>query len=83
MNLGRKCVPVAQVLETVEDYARWMAVKNALYVLRAGLHEMERWKLSWRDALVLAAAKRTGATRILSEDLNEGQDYDGILAVNR
>lgn len=41
-----------------------------------------RYQLSYWDALIIAAAERAGCLRILSEDLNEGQSYNGVLVVN-
>lgn len=32
--------------------------------------------------LILATARRTGAKTVISEDLNEGQDYDGVRVHN-
>jgi predicted nucleic acid-binding protein len=34
------------------------------------------------DAAVLAAAHELGARRVLSEDMANGQDYDGVKVVN-
>lgn len=41
-----------------------------------------RSRISYWDALVVAAAKRARCTRILSEDLSPGQSYDGVVVVN-
>ena len=82
VNLHRKGVPSREVRETVEDYSRWRLVENTLDTLRAGLTEMERWRLSFWDALILAAARKAEASRIWSEDLSDGQDYGGIRVVN-
>ena len=38
--------------------------------------------ISFRDALIVAAAVKGGATRILSEDLNAGQRIAGIQVEN-
>lgn len=38
--------------------------------------------LSFWDALILATAARSGATRVLSEDLNPGQIISGVTVVN-
>ncbi len=32
--------------------------------------------------MMVAAAIESGCTEILSEDLNDGQDYDGVVAHN-
>lgn len=39
-------------------------------------------KISYWDALILEAARAGGAQQVLSEDLNPGQDYDGVTVVN-
>lgn len=41
------------------------------------LHSFSFW-----DALILSAAKRGGCTRVLTEDLQDGQIVDGIRVVN-
>ena len=42
----------------------------------------ERFQLSYWDAAILVAAKRLGCHTVYSEDLNPGQDYDGVRVVN-
>jgi predicted nucleic acid-binding protein len=44
------------------------------------LHKM--YRLSYWDSLIVAAAKRMGCGRLLSEDLQDGMDLDGIVVVN-
>jgi predicted nucleic acid-binding protein len=41
-----------------------------------------RYKLSQWDATILAAARALGCHTLYSEDLNHGQDYDGVRVVN-
>ena len=82
VSLRRRNVPLTEIRETLADYGRWRIVENTVGTLRAGLAEMERWQLSFWDALILAAARQAGASRIWSEDLGDGQDYDGIRVVN-
>lgn len=66
----------------IEDFSRLAVIDNTLAVFRLGLALQVRWNLSLWDAMVLAAAKASGARELLTEDLNAGQDYDGIRAVN-
>lgn len=42
----------------------------------------ERFQLRYWDALIMATAKLSGCASVLSEDLNEGQNYDGVVVVN-
>ncbi|MBI4025369.1 MAG: PIN domain-containing protein [Verrucomicrobia bacterium] len=41
-----------------------------------------RHQLSYWDAAVLAATRRLGAPILYSEDLSDGQNYDGVKVVN-
>jgi predicted nucleic acid-binding protein len=51
-------------------------------LFRAAVDLQRRFKLSYWDAAILAAAKRMGCHTVYSEDLNAGQDYDGVTVVN-
>ncbi|MEN8148677.1 MAG: PIN domain-containing protein [Planctomycetota bacterium] len=82
VNLRRKGVGPKAARATTEDYMQWRVVENTLTVFAAGLGEMDRWKTSLRDAMILAAARQGGARTIWSEDLSSGQDYGGIEVVN-
>ncbi len=41
-----------------------------------------RFGVSYWDAAIIAAAKQLGCQTIFTEDLNDGQDYDGVRVVN-
>lgn len=82
VNLIRKDVPTAEARQTVVDYLDWNVVDNDRALLLEGIHLRERWQVSFWDALILAAAQRAGTRSIWSEDLNTGQDYGGVVAVN-
>lgn len=42
----------------------------------------DRYSLSWRDSLVVASALELGCDRLLTEDLADGQHYDGLVVTN-
>ena len=42
----------------------------------------ERCQISYWDAAIIAAAKQMGCTAVYSEDLNPGQNYDGVTVIN-
>jgi predicted nucleic acid-binding protein len=48
----------------------------------AAIELKQRFQLSYWDAAILAAAKSLGCQTLVSEDLNDGQDYDGVRVVN-
>lgn len=57
-----------------EDLARWPVVDNTLELFGCGLTLRKRFQLSLWDAMILAAAKASGASELLTEDLSHGQD---------
>src|SRR6266704_2926587 len=42
----------------------------------------DRYQLSFWDSLIVAAAKSASCRFLLTEDLQPGQDFDGLLVVN-
>jgi predicted nucleic acid-binding protein len=51
-------------------------------LVRNAIREGERWQLSHWNALTLAAARQTACDVVLTEDLADGADYDGIRISN-
>lgn len=47
-----------------------------------GVIGKEKWQVGFYDALIIAAANKMGCTTILTEDLNSGQKYGNVTAVN-
>ncbi|MEZ5812551.1 MAG: PIN domain-containing protein [Rhizobiaceae bacterium] len=41
-----------------------------------------KFQISYRDGAIVAAARQLGATTLYTEDLNHGQSYDGVRAIN-
>ncbi len=50
--------------------------------IRAAMNNVERYQISFWDALVLAAAEAGGAGVLYTEDLNDGQQYGSVLVRN-
>ena len=82
VNLIRKKVAPATAREVVCDYLQWNVVPNDSPLLLEAIQLSQRWGVSFWDAAIIAAARRAGADVLWSEDLNEGQDYDGVKVVN-
>ena len=66
----------------IEKWQRFRIQDNTATVLQSALRLKERFQTSYWDAAILAAAKAARCKQILSEDLNHGQDYDGVVVVN-
>ena len=57
------------------------AALTASTVLRT-LEIQQRFQISYWDAAIIAAASELGCHTIYTEDLNHGQDYDDVKALN-
>lgn len=66
----------------IEDFSRLAVIENSLALLRLGLQLQSRWQLSLWDAMILAAAQISGARELITEDLNDGQQFDRLRARN-
>jgi len=67
--------------EIVKDFAYWCIETTPEEIKRAFRIEDEA-RIGFWDALIVAAAIKSGAKRILSEDLNHGQTIAGIQIEN-
>lgn len=82
VNLVRRGRSATDDALLIADFSLWPVIDNTLAVFRLGLALQSRWKLSLWDAMIVAAAQTSGARELFTEDLNHGQDYDGVRAVN-
>lgn len=51
-------------------------------MVRESLRIVERWKTSWYDALIIAAASEGGASILYSEDLQHDMRFGGVRVQN-
>ncbi len=51
-------------------------------LVRAAVVMAERYRVSYWDAAILAAAERLAAPILYSEDLNHGQSYGSVRVIN-
>jgi len=66
----------------VRQLAAWRPVAFT-QALRERAWEIEdQHRLSWWDALVVAAAQQARCTTLLTEDLQDGLELDGLRVVN-
>jgi predicted nucleic acid-binding protein len=84
VNVTRKIsTPVSKELArlVVSSYAIWCTETTPTEIASAFRIEDES-RIGFWDALIVSAASKSGATRILSEDLNTGQRIAGIVIEN-
>lgn len=78
----RDALPHDIVARLIEKWQRFRVQDNTVAVLQSALKLKDRFQTSYWDAAILAAAKAARCQQLLSEDLNHGQDYDGVVVVN-
>lgn len=66
----------------IEKYSVMPVVALDLELVRRAVATCGQYQVSYWDALIIAAAERAGCARIISEDLNSGQSYHGVVVVN-
>jgi predicted nucleic acid-binding protein len=63
-------------------YAEWPVVQADVPLILAASELEQRHTLSFWDALIVESARRAGATRLLTEDLQHGRVVSGVTIEN-
>ncbi len=66
----------------VEALFAWSPLSPDAPMIRDAWQLEDRYSLSWWDALIVSAARAAGCNSLLSEDLQDGQDYQGVRVLN-
>ena len=66
----------------IRSWQRYPILPMSVELVERALGAKARWQLSYWDAAILEAARASKCVELLSEDLSNGQDYDGIQVVN-
>jgi predicted nucleic acid-binding protein len=75
-------LPGHEARAIVSDLTTWRVVEPSARDVLTAIDGAARWQLSFWDAMILTAANRAGATTVWSEDLNDGQRFDGVVVRN-
>lgn len=78
-KLGIKTPLLLSLLSEMGMISR-LAIDNALVSRAVEIQEI--YGIQYYDAQIVAAAERLGCDMVLTEDLNDGQLYCGVMAVN-
>jgi predicted nucleic acid-binding protein len=66
----------------VRDLLTWGPVPIDAVLLQRSWDLQDRYQLSFWDGLIVAAAKSASCRFLLTEDLQDGQNLDGVLVVS-
>ena len=71
-----------QAVRLVESFRRFPVQEITSAIMMAALSSRQRFQLSYWDAAIIEASRALGCQVVLSEDLNDGQDYGGVTVAN-
>ena len=75
-------LPSAVAEAQVRDFARLPTVRVDEVMILSAIERHRSMSFSFWDALILEAALRGGADRLLTEDMQHGQKIEGLLVEN-
>ena len=68
--------------QQVSRYSKWSVVTLEPSVILKASSLQDRYGFSFWDSLIVAAASKVGAGTILTEDLQDGQEVEGMRIIN-
>lgn len=71
-----------EAIALIESWKRYPVQEMTIALMEAALAAKERWRISYWDAAIVAAARSIGCDTLLSEDLADGMNFDGVRVVN-
>jgi len=73
---------ISEIQEAVKLFERFHMIQGAMLQTRRALEIRQFYGIQFYDSLMLAFAESAGCEEILTEDLNDGQMYGSVKAVN-
>ena len=67
------------VLQSLAAFPVWPISRDLVF---EAIDAKQRFGISYWDAAIVTAARQMGCQTVYSEDLNDGQNYDGVTVVN-
>ena len=71
-----------QAVGLVESFMRFPVTPITAELMRSAFATRRRWGISYWDAAIVEAGRSLGCDVVLTEDLNDGEDYDGVRVEN-
>ena len=71
-----------QAVGLVESFLRFPVQETTTGVMLAALAARQHFLISYWDAALIEAARALGCDVVISEDLSDGQDYNGVRVDN-
>ncbi|MGH6740932.1 MAG: PIN domain-containing protein [Bradyrhizobium sp.] len=72
----------ADAVDMIAGWSRFHVQDLTLAVLEEALAIRARYRFSYWDCAIIAAAQALGCRELYTEDMSHGQDVDGVLIIN-
>jgi predicted nucleic acid-binding protein len=82
VSLNKKGASARDCKEIVSLYYSWEVVEHDISLIDSGISYKERYKISFWDGLIVAAANKAKAEILYSEDFQDGMKFDSLSIVN-
>jgi predicted nucleic acid-binding protein len=66
----------------ITTWLRYPVHDITVELMRSAAVASRRWRISYWDAAIVEAARALGCSQVVTEDLNSGQDFDGVVVFN-
>ena len=77
-----KPLDVKTTRDIIRDFLLWEVVDNDGELMMAAMDVQMKYSYTFWDSLIIAAAIKSGASTLLTEDLNNGQIIEGVMIKN-
>jgi predicted nucleic acid-binding protein len=71
-----------QAVRLIQSFRRYPVQDVTSGIMMAALDACKRFQISYWDAAIIEASRALGCAQVLSEDLNDGQDFAGVRVTN-
>lgn len=71
-----------QAVRLIESFRRFPVQDITSPIVMAALDTRQRFQLSYWDSAIIEASRAIGCSEVLSEDLGDGQNYNGVRVTN-
>lgn len=75
-------LPKALARRDVRNLLAWQPVQTDALLMEAACSLSDRYGFSWWDAQIVAAARRADCSVLLSEDMQQGMEVEGLHLLN-
>ena len=75
-------LPEDEAVAVIDELCRLPVVTTDVEMVRRSIDTSRRFRIAVWDAMIIEAARSAGCDCVLTEDLQPGQDFDGVTIEN-